>query len=121
MDRSNYESTLDETALEQIDSLRIIKKEIIDLSDVVDMISGIVVSQGNTINSQKQKLSQIRSSLKGEPITTKDNAPSESAESGPSEEAENRIPPLYSVRRSPFYQKKITQLQLNDHILQTRK
>tara|TARA_B110000285_G_C15113747_1_gene612749 strand:- start:104 stop:331 length:228 start_codon:yes stop_codon:yes gene_type:complete len=31
------------------------------------------------------------------------------------------IPDLYSVRRSPFYQLKITQLQFNDHILNTRK
>jgi len=30
------------------------------------------------------------------------------------------LPDLYSLRRSPYYQRKITQRQLNAHILNTR-
>ena len=30
------------------------------------------------------------------------------------------LPDLYSLRRSPYYQRKITQTQLNAHILNTR-
>jgi len=40
-DRNIYESTLDQTLCEQVDSLRIIKKEVIDLSDMVDKVSGV--------------------------------------------------------------------------------
>jgi hypothetical protein len=45
--RSDYENTLDETAAEQLNSLRVIKKEVLDLADLVDKMSGIVIHQHN--------------------------------------------------------------------------
>tara|TARA_B110000285_G_C15113747_1_gene612750 strand:- start:467 stop:649 length:183 start_codon:yes stop_codon:yes gene_type:complete len=42
-DRQVYDNTQDETQNEQVDSLRVIKKEVVDLSDMVDKVSGVVL------------------------------------------------------------------------------
>ena len=42
-DRIQYQSTLDEKEEEQINSVRVIKKEVIDLADMMDKMSGILI------------------------------------------------------------------------------
>ena len=39
-----YAATLDENQVEQLNSLRMIKKEVLDLADLVDEMSGIAIS-----------------------------------------------------------------------------
>jgi len=43
-DRMEYAATLDENQVEQLNSLRMIKKEVLDLADLVDKMSGIAIS-----------------------------------------------------------------------------
>ena len=42
-DRQRFDNTQDQTQNEQVDSLRVIKKEVLDLSDMVDKVSGVVL------------------------------------------------------------------------------
>jgi len=50
-DRMEYAATLDENQVEQLNSLRMIKKEVLDLADLVDKMSGIAISQHNKIET----------------------------------------------------------------------
>jgi hypothetical protein len=43
-DRMEYAATLGENQVEQLNSLRMIKKEVLDLADLVDKMSGIAIS-----------------------------------------------------------------------------
>ena len=43
-DRMKYAATLGENQVEQLNSLRMIKKEVLDLADLVDKMSGIAIS-----------------------------------------------------------------------------
>lgn len=47
--RNDYESTLSECQEEQNDSILIIKKEVVDMSDLIDKLSGVIVSQHKKI------------------------------------------------------------------------
>ena len=60
-----YAATVDENQVEQLNSLRMIKKEVLDLADLVDKMSGIAISQHNKIEMQKGKLSTVRDVLRG--------------------------------------------------------
>lgn len=89
---------------------------------MVDKVSGVCLVQDRQINSQKEKLRAIQKKLRKDnnlPSIRKKSTKKYRKDSD--DEDDENIPDLYSVRRSPFYQKKITQLQLNDHILNTRK
>lgn len=113
--------------MEQLNSLRMIKKEVLDLADLVDKMSGIAISQHHKIETQKGKLSTVRDVLRGyDPAGPEKDANQEAAAAAEGTGAAGtggddwRLPDLYSLRRSPYYQRKITQRQLNAHILNTR-
>lgn len=44
-DKGEYEALLDQTSLELVHSSRIVKKEIIDMSDTMDKMCGIILNQ----------------------------------------------------------------------------
>lgn len=76
---------------------------------------------------QKGKLSTVRDVLRGYGTAGADKDadeqhPSAAGGSGAAGTGGDDwvLPDLYSLRRSPYYQRKITQRQLNAHILNTR-
>ena len=52
VDRANFETTQDENEVEQLDSIRVIKKEVIDMADIMDKMSGIIISQNKKLKEQ---------------------------------------------------------------------
>lgn len=48
-DRERFESTQDEAETEQLQSIRIIKKEVIDMADLMDKMAGLIVKQHRKI------------------------------------------------------------------------
>ena len=44
-DKCNYESLLDETHHEMLNTSRIVKREVIDMSDMIDKICGVLLKQ----------------------------------------------------------------------------
>lgn len=107
-DRIDYQSTLDEKEEEQINSVRVIKKEVIDLADMMDKMSGILIQNNKNIDESGSMIDDIRHILHGQ--EEEDEKP-EVHESKLSEEEKEHgaLPDLYSLRRSPFYQIKIVQ------------
>ena len=88
-------------------------------------MSGIVISQHNKIESQTGKLRTVRDVLTGYDDANVYNKSDQSKPASAQQTAGTGgddwvLPDLYSLRRSPYYQKKITQRQLNAHILNTR-
>ena len=60
IDKDNYESTLDENDVEQLNTIRVIKKEVIDMADIMDKMSGIIISQNKKLKQQNQDLKVIK-------------------------------------------------------------
>jgi len=54
-------------------------------------------------------------------LTKDESAEEEKAESVKEEHEDDHIPALFSIRRSPYYQTKICQMQLLDPILRTKR
>ena len=42
-DKSSYEALLDETAVELLNTSRIVKREVIDMSDMIDKMCGVML------------------------------------------------------------------------------
>ena len=68
IDKDNYESTLDENDVEQLNTIRVIKKEVIDMADIMDKMSGIIISQNKKLKQQNQDLKVIKQLAQGQPI-----------------------------------------------------
>lgn len=64
-DRTQYQSTLDEKEEEQINSVRVIKKEVIDLADMMDKMSGIMIQNNKNIDESGEMIDDIRNILHG--------------------------------------------------------
>ena len=64
-DREAYQSTLDENEVEQINSVRVIKKEVIDLADMMDKMSGILIQNNRNIDESGNMIEDIRQILHG--------------------------------------------------------
>ena len=64
-DRILYQSTLDEKEEEQINSVRVIKKEVIDLADMMDKMSGILIQNNKSIDDSGTMIDDIRHILHG--------------------------------------------------------
>ena len=64
-DRIEYQSTLDEKEEEQINSVRIIKKEVIDMADMMDKMSGILIQNNKNIDASGKMIDDIRHILHG--------------------------------------------------------
>lgn len=65
VDRIEYQSTLDENEVEQINSVRVIKKEVIDMADMMDKMSGILIQNNKNIDESGQMIEDIRQILHG--------------------------------------------------------
>lgn len=65
-DRIAYQSTLDEKEEEQINSVRVIKKEVIDLADMMDKMSGILIQNNKNIDESGNIINDIRHILHGQ-------------------------------------------------------
>jgi len=106
-DRIAYQSTLDEKEEEQINSVRVIKKEVIDLADMMDKMSGILIQNNKNIDESGNIINDIRHILHGQEETTEQEV--EQSKLSDDEDIHGALPDLYSLRRSPFYQIKIVQ------------
>lgn len=58
-----YESQLEESKIEQHDHLMVIKKEVLDLSDLADKLGGIIIAQNRKFEAQKKHLDEIATIL----------------------------------------------------------
>lgn len=107
-DRERFESTQDEAETEQLQSIRIIKKEVIDMADLMDKMAGLIIKQHRKIAQQSQSLKVIRSHIRSETNAVHKNyiSPDQIVETRKKRDW-NYLPLLFSLRRSPFYQKKI--------------
>ena len=97
-----YQSTLDEKEEEQINSVRVIKKEVIDLADMMDKMSGILIQNNKNIDESGTMIDDIRHILHGEEAQ-EDNDIVERSRISEDEIEHGALPDLYSLRRSPFY------------------
>lgn len=113
-DKQEYMELLPEHELEMLNSSRVVKKEVIDMSDMVDRMSLIMLNQNKAINKQADEMKKIREHLTGA-------SEEEKAESVHSENEDDQIPALFSIRRSPYYQTKIKQRDLLNPILRTKR
>ena len=104
-----YQSTLDEKEEEQINSVRVIKKEVIDLADMMDKMSGILIQNNKNIDESGTMIDDIRHILHGsnEEGEGEDNEDMHMSRISEDEIINGALPDLYSLRRSPFYQIKI--------------
>ena len=104
-----YQSTLDEKEEEQINSVRVIKKEVIDLADMMDKMSGILIQNNKNIDESGTMIDDIRHILYGanEEGEGEDNEDMHMSKISEDEIINGALPDLYSLRRSPFYQIKI--------------
>jgi hypothetical protein len=64
--RIQYQSTLDEKEEEQINSVRVIKKEVIDLADMMDKMTGILIQNNKNIDESGKVIDDIRTILHGQ-------------------------------------------------------
>merc|ERR1712166_1637998 len=92
------------------------------MADLMEKMSGLIIKQHRKIALQSLSLKVIRSHIKGENNVPYQNyiAPDEIVETRNIEKDWNYLPLLFSLRRSPFYQKKIEQRQLSNDLLKTR-
>ena len=67
VDKEQYDKLLDENEVEMLNSNRVIKKEVIDMSDLVEKISTIVLSQNQKIDEQDEELREMKSLIRGQP------------------------------------------------------
>jgi hypothetical protein len=104
-----YQSTLDEKEEEQINSVRVIKKEVIDLADMMDKMSGILIQNNKNIDESGTMIDDIRHILYGanEEGEGEDKEDMHMSKISEDEIINGALPDLYSLRRSPFYQIKI--------------
>ena len=58
---------MDENEVEMLNSNRVIKKEVIDMSDLVEKISTIVLTQNQKIDEQDEELREMKSLIRGQP------------------------------------------------------
>ena len=106
-DRNEYGSTLDENEVESIQSVRLIKKEVIDLADLTDKLSGIILSNDKHIDESSATIKDIKNFLQQKQPSEKLSEPKLDIVPPADEPEEGALPDLYSLRRSPFYQIKI--------------
>lgn len=114
-DKQEYVELLPEHELEMLNSSRVVKKEVIDMSDMVDRMSLIMLKQNAAINKQADEMKAIRKHL------VPGEAEEEKAESVREEHEDDQIPALFSIRRSPYYQTQICQRDLLNPILRTKR
>ena len=67
VDKEQYDKLLDENEVEMLNSNRVIKKEVIDMSDLVEKISTIVLTQNQKIDEQDEELREMKSLIRGQP------------------------------------------------------
>ena len=65
-DKEQYDKLLDENEVEMLNSNRVIKKEVIDMSDLVEKISSIILSQNQKIDQQDQEMREMKSLIQGQ-------------------------------------------------------
>jgi hypothetical protein len=68
-DRNLYGSTLDENEIEQVNSVRLIKREVIDMADLCDKMSGIILSNDKHIDEAGETIKDIKNMLQGKELT----------------------------------------------------
>merc|ERR1712070_269797 len=122
--REGYASRLSVNQAEQGDSIMVIKKEVLDIADLADKLSGIIIAQNKKIAIQTQSLKVIGDILHGTHDVTAEILGTDKDTEVPAikaKEGEEDLPELYSLRRSPLYQRLVCSRQLGEPLLNTRK
>ena len=71
------------------------------MADIMDKMSGILISQNKKLKEQNQDLRDIKELVQGNKIEPIEESKEEDEQS-PAEDDEE-LPDLFSLRRSPFY------------------
>ena len=90
------------------------------MADLMDKMAGLIIKQHRKIAQQSSSLKVIRSHIKGEKYSFNRYINPDEIEEARKKRDWNYLPLLFSLRRSPFYQKKIEQRQLSNDLLKTR-
>lgn len=64
-DRDHFESLVNETQMDILNLNRVVKKEVIDMSDLMDKMSKMMLQQAEQIKNQASELNQIRKLVGG--------------------------------------------------------
>ena len=102
-DHEDFDELLDFTESRILNFSRVVKKEVIDMSDLMEKMALIMLNQGEQIKAQNHQLKKIREKL-GDTVE-EEKQPEEQQIA----EDHDEIPALFSLRRSPYYQTKIIQ------------
>ena len=63
-DKLNYDTLQDENQVEMLNTSRIVKREVIDMSDMVDKICGILLKQDAKIKNQNNMIREQNKYIK---------------------------------------------------------
>ena len=77
------------------------------MADVMDKMSGIIISQNKKLKEQNKDLKDIKELVQGNKIEPIEESAQADEESPVEDDEEEDLPDLFSLRRSPFYQIKI--------------
>lgn len=114
-DRDSYEELLDESSVEVTNSTRVIKKEVIEMADMIDKQSALMLSQDKKIDKQSEFLkkgsediSVIMKLLENNlgPLEIEDEQLIEEIKED-EEDSTCQLPELYSIRKNPIYKAKV--------------
>ena len=113
--KEEFEKLVSEAQQDILNAQRVTKKEVLDMSDLMDQMSKMMMQQSSQIKNQATQLNKIKKLIPGgDDIEDLKPQKVEVLDDG-----EDKIPDLFSLRRSPFYQTKIIQRQLDHKILNT--
>lgn len=102
-DSKDYHDELPESQAELLNASRVVKYEVINTADMMDKMSLIMLKQGQQIQQQSEDLRSLRNLINkdgGDQI----EEPAVVAAEANEPHADDDIPDLFSLRRSPFYQ-----------------
>jgi len=77
------------------------------MADVMDKMSGIIISQNKKLKEQNKDLKDIKELVQGNKIEPIEESAQADEESPVEDDEDEDLPDLFSLRRSPFYQIKI--------------
>lgn len=103
------------------DNIQVIKKEVLDIADLSDKLSGLIISQQKQIELQTESLEVIRDILQGtHDVNAVDQTVNAGHLPGGITEEDYELPLRFSLRRSALYQNYISRRELGKPLVNLR-